>query len=493
MNQPMVETPVMGLPRDEMMRMALATRTLAALLREIRERRGRAAFDDTMNAVRKSSAAQLNALGRFSADDLAEWNRLSETDGIRAELEPESGMTIRVAPLSGGRFGVQAGWPDHHAETVAGSHDMADRIADWLRTNPSRESVDAMHEASEEFHRSARAERGRDRRPGGQAESELSRARRWARENRPEWSEEWELRYAAADSSHDRRQDEAEMVRYWRMERARDRAEAEGQTSAQEEQPQQAQDGPLACRLRGKVPDRVLDDPRWETAEQQFAALVTQGADPDQLAAAVAAVDFDGGKVRAPSGFAAWVMRDAVKNGRVRTTATEDEARREVAQEWLDGADATSPFDRARAATLVGEIDDAFDAALAAKFPGILDQDDVPGEAEAKSRPSDSASAEDTDEEMVFVVDVDGEVVEVPFVAAEPKTASTPSAGDPPEAEDVAGQQRGGPGQKSSAQQAAEAVMTPPGDKKNTRQRKPRRGAPPAGEQTPRRTHGRSH
>ncbi|GGK68983.1 hypothetical protein [Nocardia camponoti] len=546
MNQP-VETPVMGLPRDEMMRLALATRTMATLLREIRERRGRAAWDDTNNAARKRAAATRPMIGRFSHADLGEWNRLGP-EAIRSELHEDSGMTIRVGPLSNGRFGVQAGWADHHAETVAGSKDMADRITDWLRANASHEAVDVMHLSSEEIHNTGTAGPARHQRrdqqrsdfttarewlhstdpdraadwersyaatdstvnrdldekqliaewskaTGGGTLTPFQQARKWVRENRPEYHADWEQRYAAADSRHDKRGDEAELVRFWIKEKAAETNSAQGPESA--EKNSSTKPRPLADRLRGKVPDRVLDDARWETAEQQFASLVAEGVDPDHLVAAVAAIDFDSGKVRAPSGFAAWVMRDAAKNGRARSTTSEDEARRDVAQEWLDSADASSPFDRARAATLVGEIDDEFDAALAKKFPGILDSEEPAASSVPDTEVAESSEQEHHDENTVFVVDQDGEVIEVPFVAAEPAAAeATQPADASASADHEPGEEKTAAAAAGASAEAAQAVMTPPSASKGKSQqhsRTRRRGAAPVNEPTQHRTRGHSH
>ncbi len=503
MNQP-VETPVMGLPREEMMRLALATRTMATLLREIRERRGRAAWDDTNNAARKRAAATRPMIGRFSHADLGEWNRLSP-ESIRSELHEESGMTIRVGPLSNGRFGVQAGWADHHAETVAGSKDMADRITDWLRANASHEAVDVMHLSSEEMHntgtagRAQRQRRDQQNTAGGRKLTEFQQAREWVRQNRPEYYASWDQQYAYADTLDGKRLDEAELIRFWIKESAAETDSAQGPESAENNSGTKPR--PLADRLRGKVPDRVLDDARWETAEQQFASLVAEGVDPDQLVAAVAAIDFDSGKVRAPSGFAAWVMRDAAKNGRARSTTSEDEARRDVAQEWLDSADAASPFDRARAATLVGEIDDEFDAALAKKFPGILDSEEPAASSAPDTESAESGEEQEhRDENVVFVVDQDGEVIEVPFVAAEPMAAGA-TAADSADASSATDQE---PGEEKisaaaaagASAEAAQAVMTPPSASKAKSQQRShsrRRGAPPVNEPTQHRTRGHSH
>jgi hypothetical protein len=145
-------------------------------------------------------------------------------------------------------------------------------------------------------------------------------------------------------------------------------------TSAEEPSTTDSRQTPLADRLRGRVPDDILDNPRWSAAEAQYSSLVAHGVDPDLLVETVAGIDFTDG-IRVPSGYAAWAMRNAAKNGAEpdSTVKTEEDARREVAAEWLGSAEGDNPLDRARAAQLVGQLDDGFDAAIAEKFPGILD------------------------------------------------------------------------------------------------------------------------
>lgn len=162
--------------------------------------------------------------------------------------------------------------------------------------------------------------------------------------------------------------------------------------------------GELARRVTG-IPgansgnplDRTFDHPSWHVAERQFRDLVRNGHDPDGLVAVVAAIDFDRGDIRSPGGFAAWAMRESAKRTNGATVAgTEDQARREVAEEWLEQATTTSPFDRARASWLLGEFDESFDAKLNEKYPGLLHTSAVEVEHEPEGLPSDSSADEPT-------------------------------------------------------------------------------------------------
>lgn len=550
-----VEAPILGLPRDDLMRTAFAFRTLAGVIRARRESRGRSAWSDAENAARKSAVADRNGLRRFTPADVAEWNAAEKDGRIGAERHPESGMTVRVAEMSGGRFGVQAGWDDHHTETVVGSRDLADLLADWLRANSTPAAVDDLRGATEDLHRTRPAAREKSQR-----EKQLGEARAWAEQSDPDWYRWWSLAYMNADTIDGRRLDENEIIGKWkeatgqstrkpredasrRAQLASARAWAAGAEphwyetwNAAYSSPTTPKDlraredellakfwdarggrpesddpapepTPLADQLRGKVPDRVLDDPRWKVAEDQYATLTGQGVDAQLLVDTVASIDFDSGKVRAPSGFAAWAMRDAAKKGRAADSKanTEEDARRDVAAEWLAAADAANPLDRARAAQLVGEIDDEFDAALAAKYPGILDGDADRNAASAraaqhdgKARTEEDLARADRDEatvlpdDQVLVVDADGEVI-IPFVEA-PEPAPEEAA----EHDTEAAQQRAAgdaeEGKRLRPEQAANQPMTPPKQAKtNTRTR--RRTPTPAAagtrnnQQTRKRTH----
>ncbi|MBF6137790.1 hypothetical protein IU501_32995 [Nocardia otitidiscaviarum] len=553
MNQPVIETPVMGIPREDIMRMALAARTLSGVLRQLRERRGRAAWEDAENAARKNAVGDRHAVKKFSRADADDWNAAEKEGRIRAERHPDTGMTIRVAPLSGGRVGVQAGWEDNHAEAVFGSEDLADRVAAWLRNNGSAEAVDDLRRNVDDLHATSQPRTYQTRR-----EADLADARKWAKDNEPDWYREWELRntnngsvdgreaseiiykwaeatgssrtvtavqmarrwlakhdpeaardwelaYDNCDTRDGRRSLEADIVRLWRSKRARQRrndasAEPSAESGEQDSDPQnQHTPTPLADRLRGRVPDRILSDPRWHVAEDQFAVLTAQGADPEMLVESVAAIDFNNGQIRAPSGFAAWAMREAAKKGKAANahTRSEEDARRSVAEEWLTAADPESPFDRARAAQLVGELGDDFDALLARKYPGILDGDAEQARARAAQHEGTADAAEErsrkatvdageaaVDEDAVFVVDSDGTVITVSFAAApepEPRAEAEAEAAD--HSTDARREHEAADDEvhraTRTASAAAQAPLTPPKQAK-TNTKTHRRTPPPA-------------
>ncbi|PXX53935.1 hypothetical protein DFR70_12656 [Nocardia tenerifensis] len=555
MNQPVIETPVMSIPREDTMRMALAARTLSGILRQLRERRGRSAWHDAENAARKAAVADRHEVTAFTRADAEEWNAADRDGRIRAERHPDTGMTIRMAPLSDGRFGVQAGWEDNHAEAVFGSEDLAHRVAEWLRDNASADAVEDLRRNAEDLYSDARQRRRQRRdqrhearvaaakqwlketdpdrfdawekaaaqadpgdRPsetdligewstatGGRTETQFEQAREWVEANRPEWYANWDLMYLNADSSDARRNDENHLIRYWHAERNAEQAEQNRSNAGSEEQRPPT---PLADRLRGWVPDRILDDPRWHVAEDQFAVLTAQGADTQLLIETVAAIDFDNG-IRAPSGFAAWAMKEAAKKGAAARAhkRSEEDARRSVAEEWLLTADPDSPFDRARAAQLVGEIDDDFDAQLARKYPGILDGDADQARAQTAQHQSNgddadaqarntSARSSAVDEDAVFVVDADG-VINVSFTEAPEPPTEQEAAESAAHSADAAREHEAADDEqhdtRRAASAAAQAPLTPPRQAKaNTKTR--RRTPPPA---KPAATHtrnrGRAH
>ncbi|MFC9966389.1 MULTISPECIES: hypothetical protein [Nocardia] len=501
MNQPVIEPPVMGIPREDTMRIALAARTLSGVLRQLREQRGRSAWDDAENVARKNAVLDRHAVTKFSHLDADEWNTAEREGRIRAERHPDTGMTIRVAPLSHGRFGVQAGWTDNHTEAVFGSEELADRIVDWLRKNGSAEAVDDLRRNTDELHATSRPRRyqtlrdvelaqartwAKEHEPdwyrwweqsyaaadtidgrrldeneiirkwvdatGGRTGTAVGVARRWLKQHDPEWAHNWETEYANCDTPEGRRSLEDDVVRRWRSQSRTAPGRGTGSGKATTESGEQDSDRqnqrtatPLADRLRGRVPDQILDDPRWQVAEDQYTVLTAQGADPEMLIESVAAIDFGSGQVRAPSGFAAWTMREAAKKGNASSThaRSEDDARRLVAEEWLTTADPESPFDRARAAQLVGEINDEFDALLARKYPGILD-----GDADQARAQADQYGATSTDDHehsrhdatatqfadangsRVFAVDGEGTAITVKFAEAPKRQAGTPHAAD---------------------------------------------------------------
>lgn len=553
MNQPVIEPPVMGIPREDTMRIALAARTLSGVLRQLREQRGRSAWDDAENVARKTAVLDRHAVTKFSPTDADEWNAAEKEGHIRAERHPDTGMTIRVAPLSHGRFGVQAGWTDNHAEAVFGSEELADRVVDWLRNNGSAEAVDDLRRNADELHATSRPRRHRTLR-----NVELAQARTWAKEHEPDWYHKWEQSYVAADTIDGRRLDENEIirkwveatggktgtavgvarrwlkqhdpewadsweteyencdtrdgrrsledavVRRWRSQSRTGRGRGTDTDTATPEPDEQGNDPhnqrtptALADRLRRRVPDRILDDPRWHVAEDQYTVLTAQGADPEILIESVAAIDFDGGQVRAPSGYAAWTMREAAKKGNTSNahSRSEDYARRSVAEEWLTTADRESPFDRARAAQLVGEINDEFDALLARKYPGILDGD--ADQARAQADQHDATSTDDHEHSRhdattthfadangsrVFAVDGEGTAVTVKFAEAPKRQVGTP--------EDAADHSAGAVREDSviddqqhevvlAAPAAAQAPLAPP-EREKVNKKAHRRTPPPA-------------
>ncbi|WP_067885318.1 hypothetical protein [Nocardia vaccinii] len=683
------DAPAFDLPRDDLMRGAAAIRTVAAAIRTVRERRGRAAFSDPEHAARLRAVAARNALLSFDSATIREWNSADRDNRVRGAAHPHTGMTVRVTELSRGRYGVQAGWDENHVETVVGDQHLARQLAEWLMADPTVDRLDELRNAldprvrrpsadraasaqawgrrhdplwlthwrtPEDLVRAWRQATGRDpafnadlaaaranaaaadpdwyrgwwlrhsdaptpgarhlaefeiiRRhgrtvnradpsstaaedadrhrppddssvpPQGSADDRTSpdeqaapttgpagfeQARAWARATDPTWYDLWSAHYSWADTHDGLRALEDELLSRWRRrdtvsppadnasndpgrtpmtpvqaailtdagrqpdpgltwveasllideirgtprgekagewlrehglsDEAADRAIADAVAKLYPNNPTQptsptptqtpssgediaewfrthdpdyfrqwsaelatardqfrsqrqlaklwaqltghdltfsadlaaaryqaANNDPDALRrwredrdaattptarhefdrqliqhwhpahsfradnffhteptptlaqlLRGRVPDRVLDHPRWSVAEEAFAGLVERGAQADSLADAVAAVDFDRGGIRAPSGYAAWLMRDTAK-ATVPDPGSDADRRRLVA-EWLADADPTNPINRSLAAQLVGEFDAAFDADIARAFPGILDGD----------------------------------------------------------------------------------------------------------------------
>jgi hypothetical protein len=354
------EVPTLSFSRGDLMPVAFAMRTLADVLKLARERRGRAAWGDTTNVDRIEQIAEANGLRPFSPADADEWMQARESDRASVDFDRITEMTIRVAPLSGDRWGVQAGWQDNNAAAVVGSRKMADELVRWLQINSTPESIDEFRAAA----------------------GEVREAVQWLQQ-------EPTARETTTTS-------------------------AEGPSTTETRQT------PLADRLRGRVSDDILDNPRWSAAEAQYSSLVAHGVDPDLLVETVACIDFTDG-IRVPSGYAAWAMRNAAKNGAEPDSAvkSEEDARREVAAEWLSSADGDNPLDRARAAQLVGQLDDGFDAAIAVKFPGILDTSarDSAVRHESNAR-ADEAAADEEDAAAGSVAEVSRLIVVSPDSSA---------------------------------------------------------------------------
>lgn len=351
------EVPTLSFSRGDLMPVAFAMRTLADVLKLARERRGRAAWGDATNIDRIERIAEAHGLRPFSPADADEWIRARESDRASVDFDRITEMTIRVAPLSGDRWGVQAGWHDNNTAAVVGSRKMADELVRWLQINSTPESIDDFRTAV-----------------GGDV-----------REAAVQWLQQ-------------------------------EPAARETPTAADEPITTDARQTPLADRLRGRVSDDIIDNPRWSGAEAQYSSLVAHGVDPDLLVETVAGIDFTDG-IRVPSGYAAWAMRNAAKNGAEPDSAvkSEEDARREVAAEWLSSAEGDNPLDRARAAQLVGQLDDGFDAAIAVKFPGILDTSarDSAMRHESNAR-ADEAAADEEDTAADSVAEVSRLIVVSP-------------------------------------------------------------------------------
>ncbi|MEH6796737.1 MAG: hypothetical protein V7694_21645 [Rhodococcus sp. (in: high G+C Gram-positive bacteria)] len=612
------EVPTFSLGRGDAMRWMMAMRAGADLMRTVRESRGRAAFEDAENVARIEAVAAENGLRKLSADDTEQWNAAAAAGRVYAEQHPESGMTVRIAPLSGGRYGVQAGWEDNYTSTVVGSAKMAGELRSWLNENSNYSSIDDLRGTVEELHQHqinlaaqtaqerATFEREESRRveiarwlhqpeqarvramwentshpefrgENGFEESrrkfwlngvfqhaqkhngDLAKATEWALEHDKEFYGDWrrnaprvnfqnfeepEMRDAerkhelaligrwasafAADKEFEAAQawaSEHDPALYQNWQRAQAQATGLDETrrgektlidavsvskelsaakawmkkagneqvaldwefpdahtwqgedgvqaqwlrgqwhaseayieglseaeqieeanawmalprnekiaaefdepstqtwedfreewlrgrwrDAQAEAAQAAQDAPpsltLADRLEGRVDQSILGDKKWATAERQFTALVRDGADPDRLADVVAGITFNE-KIRSPSGYASWQMREAATTGRV-SQKSEDEAKREVAEEWLAQAQPGHPLDRARAALLVGQIDESFDAKLAGHYPGLLDGDRMREQANTQAARHDgNADAAESEAQRIEYAEAD--------------------------------------------------------------------------------------
>ncbi|MFC9356507.1 hypothetical protein ACFTZB_07985 [Rhodococcus sp. NPDC057014] len=401
------EAPALTVPREDIFKAAISLRLMAGALSRIRERHGRAAFDDSESAARKTEASRLNVLHWFTHRDARDWSRAAESGRVFTDRDPASGMTVRVAPLDAGRFGVQAGWPDNHADVVTGSRETAQDLHRWLLDQPTPERVAGLREWITARH--AEAQRG----------AEVEQAKAWATEHDPDWYSSWQVAHTMSGAATQIR---AEGVLVDRMHAhhaaAREQAAADGghaliaaadrdwadfvsgladNGAAVQDAwvPLFGRDVSLADRVRGRVPETILDNPRWPTVETRFRELVDAGADPTRLAGAVRELDWAG--TRSPSGYAIWALDDA--DTRARTE------RRELATEWLLNTDPTDPRDRAEAAELLGQIDDTFDAQLGHRFPGLLD----PTATMLERRAAAELAAAQSDETLAVHVDAESD------------------------------------------------------------------------------------
>lgn len=378
------QVPVMELPTTELRAAATAARSLGQLLRRIREQRGRAAWDDAENAARKEQSAVAEGITPLTDADHELWESAERAGAVRTYTDAEAGLMLHTVDLVDGRVAVKVTHGDERAEGVVGSAAAADDLREWLWENQSPAATTQMREHVES-QMSDEQKAGAWARQGANADI----YEQYLRQCTPTPTGQGSYRYEPTDEARDF------LINHWRTATGQDKPEQsagdpppdgpQAETSQSSEAPAMS----LADRLRGRVPDTVLDDDRWKVAEKQFSTLVDSGANPDDLADAVAGITFDH-TVRSPSGYASWMMRETAKRG-PQVGGTEEDAARAVAEEWLrDEADPDNPLDRARAAAVVGRFDDGFDAELAGKFPGILDGDGAAFRANAEARAEDA-------------------------------------------------------------------------------------------------------
>ena len=319
----MHETPHMAIPREQILGMAMAARALASGLKAARERRGRAGWSDAEHAARLELAADAGSIDRLTHAQAQEWNARVAAGDITSHQHGPSGMVISFADLTDNTQVVQATLDDRTVTVAAGSAETGARVRSWLAESPSHDRLSELRDVAAEI------------------AEDKTRIHK-------------DLRGFAATQDATAAPD---------TERA-----AEATTTAMQQASRE-----LTDRLGDRVPDRVTGHPSWARAEKQYAELVAAGADPDTLTDAVAGLRFTD-KVRSPAGLAMWQMRKTAEGQP--GPADEASARREAAMEWLATA-TDSPTDRARAARLVGQVDEALDARLADKYPGLLSVDDA--------------------------------------------------------------------------------------------------------------------
>lgn len=320
MTAPETEVPTLSLPRSELLAYAMAARMVSGALRARREANGRAAWADDEHGARIELAADAAAIDLLTPTQAEQWNRIvAGGDAVSVRHDP-AGMVVSHADLPDGSQIVQGVLGDRVVTVAAGSADTGQHVREWLADSPTHDRLT-------------------------------------------------DLRAVAKDIADDR------AATLTPDTDTKVRVDGDLFTDAvPEADPAHEQSQTLAERLDGRIPARVFDDPRWGLAEKRFAEYTKAGADPEVLADAVAGLTFDA-KVRTPAGLAAWQLHRTM-NG-MKEPATEDQARREAAVEWLATEAGSGPDDRARAARLIGQFDDAFDAQLADKYPGLLNAADA--------------------------------------------------------------------------------------------------------------------
>lgn len=326
MTAPETDVPTLSLPRSELLAYAMAARMVSGALRARREANGRAAWADDQHGARMELAADAAAIDLLTPTQAGDWNRIvADGDAVSVRHDP-AGMVVSHADLPDGSQIVQGVLGDRVVTVAAGSADTGQQVRDWLAASPTNDRLTDLRAVAKDI----AADRAAALTPDTDRQARDAQA--------PVDKELFDGAVPQADP-------------------------------AQEQQSQT-----LADKLDGRIPARVFDDPRWGLAEKRFAEYTKAGADPEVLADAVAGLSFDA-KVRTPAGLAAWQLHRTMKG--MKEPATEDQARREAAVEWLATEAGNGPGDRARAARLIGQFDDAFDAQLADKYPGLLNAADA--------------------------------------------------------------------------------------------------------------------
>lgn len=222
------ETPGIALPREQLLMAAMAARSISGVLREAREKAGRASWSDGDEAARIELAVDSASIDRLSRPQAEEWN--ARVAAGEVSLQRSAGMTISNSALSDGTHVVQATLDDRTVTVAAGSAATAHHVKDWLAGNPSHESLSDLRAVSRETS---------------------------------------DIRSAAASFSQ-----------------TPDAVATEAGSELATESTA------LRDRLRSVVDEQHLNRPGWQIAEDTYSDLVDRGADADELVAAVAAINF---------------------------------------------------------------------------------------------------------------------------------------------------------------------------------------------------------
>ena len=145
------ETPHLGLPREQVLGMAMAARALANGMRAARERRGRAGWSDAEHAARLELAADAHSLDRLTPAQAEQWNQRVADGDITTHQHGASGMTISFADLDDHTQIVQATLDNRTVTVAAGSADMGARVRSWLAESPSHDSLNELRDVARDI------------------------------------------------------------------------------------------------------------------------------------------------------------------------------------------------------------------------------------------------------------------------------------------------------------------------------------------------------